>query len=440
MTISRREFLQVVGATAALGPVLASRLGAQGAEIVRHASIGASGMAWADIESFASHPAFRLVAVADVDTARMGQVKSRFPDARVYQDWRELLKKEHKQLDSINVSTPDHMHAPIAMAAMRQGLHVYVQKPLAATVREVRKLADHARRHRVLTQMGIQVSSMPSQRMPEEVFRTGIIGKIKEVHAFCEKGWGDEALIPDGTDPVPPALDWNGWLGVGPDRPYKEGVYHPAEWRKRLGFGTGTLGDMGCHIFTPPYRALELTAPTTITSHGPAPNRDNWPLRARVHYVFPGTRWTAGPALDFWWYDGAERPPESVLSLVGDRMPRTGSVWVGTEGTLVLPHMAPQWFLLPEARMEAVNVPELPPRDHYHEFLDGVRTKQTTPLSTAFQFSGPLTEAVLLGTVAMRVAGETLSWDARKMKFRGHDAANRHLERTPRRGWKQKGL
>jgi predicted dehydrogenase len=441
MTISRREFLQVVGATAAFGPMLAPRLGAaQAADVVRHAGIGASGQAWSDLESFATHPNFKLVAVADVDLARTAQVKAAFPEARIYQDWRELLEKERKNLDSINVSTPDHMHAPIAMAAMRQGLHVYVQKPLAATVREVRKLTEHARKHRTLTQMGIQVSSMPSQRIPEAVFRTGIIGKVKEVHAFCEKGWGDSGLIPEGTDPIPQGLDWNGWLGAGAERPFKAGVYHPAEWRKRLGFGTGTLGDMGCHIFTSPYRALGLTAPTAITSHGPAPNKDNWSLNGKVHYVFPGTQWTAGPAIDFWWYDGTEVPPDSVRSLVGDRMPKTGSVWIGTEGTLVLPHMSPPWFLLPEAKMDAVKVPELAERDHYHEFIDGVRTKQKTPLSAGFEFSGPLTEAVLLGTIAMRLPGETLTWEARKMKFKGHDAANHHLEQKPRKGWKQKGL
>jgi predicted dehydrogenase len=441
LTLSRREFLQVVGASAVLSPTLASAaFRPDDATVVRHASIGASGMGWADLGSFATHPAFRLVAIADVDQTRTEQALAKFPGVRVYQDWRELLEREKKNLDSVNVSTPDHMHAAIAMAAMRKGLHVYVQKPLSSTIREVRKLTEYAREHRVLSQMCIQVSSMPSQRVPEAVFRSGIIGKIKEVHAFCEKGWGDEALIPEGADPVPPTLDWNGWLGVAEERPFKQGVYHPAEWRKRVGFGTGTLGDMGCHIFTPPYRALGLTAPTTVTSHGPAPNRDNWPLRARVHYVFPGTQWTAGPTLDFWWYDGDQPAPDAILSLVGDRMPKTGSVWVGTDGTLVLPHMAPSWFVLPDAKMNAAPAPELVERDHYHEFLDGVRARQATPLSAGFQFSGPLTEAVLLGTVAMRVPGETLTWNARKMRFDDHDAANRHLRRKPRRGWTVKGL
>jgi predicted dehydrogenase len=443
MPITRRRFLQGLAATAAAGPVLISSraAGAQAApQIVRHASIGASGMAWSDIQSFAKHPAFRLVAVADVDLARTDHVKQAFPEARLYQDWRELLRKERDNLDSINVSTPDHMHATVAMAAMRKGLHVYVQKPLAATVREVRQLTEYARGHHVLTQMGIQVSSMPSQRIPEAIVRNGSIGKVREVHTFCEKAWGDEQLIPEGADPVPSTLDWNGWLGVAAERPFKAGVYHPAEWRKRLGFGTGTLGDMACHIFSPPYRALGVTAPLTITSYGPAPNRDNWPLRSRVKYVFSGTPLTAGETIDFWWYDGDEHPPDSVMSLVGERMPKTGSVWIGTEGTLVLPHMDPPWFLLPAEKFETLHVPELPPRDHYAEFLDAVLTKQRTQPSAGFQYSGPLAEAVVLGTVAMHFPEQTLTWQAQSMKFKGHDDANDLLRRKPRKGWKQRGL
>jgi len=443
MTVSRREFLQGLAAAGVIGPVLASgRIHAAADEIVRHASIGASGQAWDDIESFATHPAFRLVAVADVDTSRVEKVKAAFPDARIYQDWRELLRAERTNLDSINVSIPDHMHASAAMAAMRMGLHVYCQKPLAGTVREVRKLTEYARAHRVLTQMGIQLSSMSAQRIPEAVVGTGVIGKIREVHAFYASTWGDEGLIAEGADPVPTSLDWSGWLGVAPERPFKQGVYHPEEWRKRVGFGAGTLGDMGCHLFGPPYRALGLTAPQSVTSHGPAPTRDNWGIRSRVHYVFPGTPMTAGPTLDFWWYDGGEKPPDSVLSLVGDRMPGTGSVWLGTEGTLVLPHdwKRPAWFLLPSEKFPSVPVPEPPPRDHYHEFLDAVRTRQTSPLSAGFHYSGPLTEAVLLGTVAMHFPGETLAWTAGTMTFNDHKASDALLSRAPRTGWEQEGL
>lgn len=183
----RREFLKAVAAAAAASPFLSPRPVLARAATLRHASFGASGMALADIHSFKGHPAFDLVAVADVDLAKTEKVKAEFPDVRVYQDWRELLRAEKGRLDSVNVSTPDHMHAPIAMAAMRQGLPVYVQKPLAATVHETRRLAEYARSHRIVTQMGIQISSAPSQRLAEALVAKGAIGKIREVHTFCDK-------------------------------------------------------------------------------------------------------------------------------------------------------------------------------------------------------------------------------------------------------------
>ncbi len=446
MSLTRRNFLKSVAAGVAVAPWLdSSRLFAADAAKVRHASIGASGMALSDITSFAKHPAFELVAVADVDLGRVDRIKELFPQARIYQDWRELLGKERQNIDSINVSTPDHMHAPIAMAAMREGLHVYVQKPLASTIREARKLADYARGHRIVSQMGIQISSAPSQRAFETMIRAGVIGKIREMHTFCDKSWGAVGLLPGTSSPVPPTLDWDKWIGVSETRPYQEGVYHPAEWRRRVGFGTGTLGDMGCHIFSPPFRALGLTAPLTVTSHGPAPSADNWAVKARVHYVYPGSPLTAGNTVDLWWYDGEERPPDQVLSIAGDRTPKTGSIAIGTEGALVLPHIADP-FLLPAEKFAAYERPAIEPRDHYFEFLEKVtaaqaaRGGQAPQASANFSYAGPLTESVLLGNVAAWYPGETLQWDAGGMKIKGQNGAKRHIERHYRKGWPHKGL
>ena len=291
---SRRQFLRSVSAAAVVAPYFWIPTRAQ-TRMVRHASFGAGGQALSDINQFAKHPAFDLVAVADVDLCRLDRVLDRFPKARVYQDWRELLKKEGGRLDSVNVSTPDHMHALQAMEAMRQGKHVYVQKPLANTLRETRMLTEYARKARVISQMGIQVSSEEPQRYGEWLVRSGIVGKIREVHTFSNKNWGDDKPLRDGVDQVPPTLDWNQWLGVADSRPFKRSVYHPGEWRRRVGFGTGTLGDMGCHIYSPPYRALKLTAPTKVTSHGPTPSAESWAIKAKVHLVYPGTEYTAGP-------------------------------------------------------------------------------------------------------------------------------------------------
>jgi predicted dehydrogenase len=404
---------------------------------VRHASIGASGQALYDIRSFAKHPAFDLVAVADVDLCVIPRVQELFPRVRVYQDWRELLKREKGRIDSINVSTPDHMHAAIAMPAMRQGLHVYVQKPLAATLREVRAMTELARRARVVSQMGIQTSSTVPQRLGEAIVRSGTIGKIVEVHTFSNKNWGREGEAPSGSDPVPPALDWDQWVGVAQERPYRKGAFHPGEWRRCVDFGTGTLGDMGCHIYSPPYRALGLTAPVRVTAHGPQPTRDHWAVRARVHLGYPATPITAGQTVDVWWYDGGETPPPAIVERAGGKLPDQGTVFVGTDGTLVLPH-GNQPVLHPVEKFANARLPEVAPRDHYAEFLDAVLAGGTC--SAAFDYAGPLTESVLMGNVAARTPGQTLEFDARALRFTNHAEANQHLTRSYRKGWGVKGI
>ena len=197
-SLSRRRFLQTVAATTAVAPFISIRPGAAGPTL-RHASIGASGQAFSDLKSFATHPSFELVAVADVDLCRFEALQQAFPKARVSQDWRELLEKEHTRIDSVNVSVPDHMHCLVAMEAMKRGKPVYVQKPLCNTLREVRLLTEEARRRRLTTQMGIQVSSSKQQRYGEALVRSGIVGKIREVHTFSNKSWGDEKPLPSGS-------------------------------------------------------------------------------------------------------------------------------------------------------------------------------------------------------------------------------------------------
>jgi hypothetical protein len=439
-TISRRKFLQGIAASAAMAPFLSVPLRGETAAKVRHASIGTANQAFSDLRSFARHPAFDLVAVADVDLCAVAPLQERFPQIRIYQDWRELLKHE-KTIDSINVSVPDHIHAVVAMEAMKRGKHVYCQKPLACTLHEVRTMTETARKRRVLTQMGIQISSATPQRLGEAIARSGIVGKIKEVHLTCAKAWGDDAPIPDGSDPVPPTLNWDWYLGANEPRPFHKGLYHPSNWRKRVGFGTGTLGDMGCHIFSPPYRALKLTAPISITSEGPAPTAQNWATRARLHYVFPGTEFTADKTLDLWWYDGGEAPPARVLEAVGlDKLP-DGGVLIGTEGVLHLPHMH-EPKILPADRATAATEKvaqlqqEIQARDHYGEFLDAVLARGSVMPSTNFDYAGPLTEAVILGNIAARFPNETLEFDSRTLSFPKKPEANAYVGRAYRKGWK----
>jgi predicted dehydrogenase len=436
-TVSRRKFLQTVAAGAAAAPFLSVRRGAA-APMLRHASIGASGQAFGDLMSFAKHPAFDLVAVADVDLARFERVQQRFPKVRVYQDWRELLHKEHANIDSVNVSIPDHMHCLVAMEAMKRGKPVYVQKPLCNTLHETRMLTEYARRKRLTTQMGIQVSSTRTQRYGEALVRSGIVGKIREVHTFSNKSWGDDKRLPEGSDPVPAPFDWDEWLGVNAPRPFKKTVYHPGEWRRRVGFGTGTLGDMGCHIYSPPYRALELTSPVSVTAYGPSPSAESWATKARVKLTYPGTQYTADKTVDVWWYDGGELPPEALREPVGSRFPDQGSLVIGTDGTIVLPH-GPEPFVLPDAKMAALPQIDLPERDHYAEFIDVVLAGGRQKCSANFDYAGPLTESVIIGNVAAHFPGETLEFDARALAFPRKPEANQYLTRTYRSGWNPKG-
>jgi predicted dehydrogenase len=438
-SISRRKFLQGVAATAAVAPFLSLQARGQTPTKVRHASIGTSGQAFSDLRSFAKHPAFELVAVADVDLCVIAPLQEKFPTVRIYQDWRELLKRE-QTIDSVNVSVPDHIHAIVSMEAMKRGKHVYCQKPLACTLHEVRTMTETARKRKLLTQMGIQISSTSPQRLGEAIARSGIVGKIKEVHAVCAKAWGDDQPIPDGSDPVPPTINWDWYLGANEPRPFKKGVYHPGNWRRRVGFGTGTLGDMGCHIFSPPYRALALTSPISVTSEGQAPSAQNWATKARLHYVFPGTEYTADKTVDFWWYDGGEQPPARILEAAGVEKVPDGSVVIGTEGVLLLPHMRePQILPADKATAAADKVAQLraaiQDRDHYAEFLDAVLARGKLMPSTNFDYAGPLTESVILGNIAARFPNETLAFDAKTLTFPQKKEANAYVGRTYRKGW-----
>src|SRR5262249_38766763 len=236
---------------------------------------------------------------------------------KIYQDWRQLLDKE-KNLNSVNVSTPDHMHAPITMRALLRGLHVYTQKPLTQTIYEARQLTKVARDKKVVSQMGIQIHSHEIHRTVVATIQAGAIGKVKEVHSWSGKHWGDRDPLPRRKDKVPDKLNWDFWLGVAASRPFLAGYYHPANWRKRLDFGTGTFGDMGCHILDPVYGSLALTAPKSVRAEAGAPTAESWGLDSQVRYVFPGTKYTTD-TLTLYWYDGNARPPADVKALIGKR-------------------------------------------------------------------------------------------------------------------------
>ncbi len=407
-------------------------------ETIYHASFGASGMAFADIGSLTENKHLKLVAVADVDLKRTAEVRKRFPNVKIYQDWRELLDKE-KNLNSVNVSTPDHMHAPISMRALQQGLHVYTQKPLTQTLYEARQLTRVAKEKKLVTQMGIQIHSHPIHRQVVATIQAGAIGKVKEVHSWSGKQWGDPKPRPDRRDPVPQGLNWDYWLGVAAERPFiGNGYYHPANWRKRLDFGTGTFGDMACHILDPVYGSLALTAPVSVQSlEKEMPNADNWSLNVHVKYTFPATAHTTDP-LVLHWYNGHDRPPGEVRTLLGGRkLNDQGSIYLGTEGVLYSPYIAAP-VLLPAEKFKDYKLPPLSGNDHYAQFVEACRGNDKT--SAPFAYSGPLTEMVLLGCLATRFPEKALQWDAAKLTVTNESAANQFVRRRYRKGWEVEGL
>ena len=434
--ITRRAALKRMAGMGIAAPfVFRAYAGAAPSETVNHASFGANGQALSDIRSLTAGKNLKLVAVAEVDLSRAAEVKKLFPDVKVYQDWRELLDKE-KSLDSVNVSTPDHMHCPITLRAMRQGLNVYTQKPLARTIYEARRLTETAREKKLVSQMGIQIHSHPVHRTVVATIRDGAIGKVKTVHSWSGKQWGDRKPRPDRVDPVPPDLNWDFWLGVAAERPFLSGYYHPAEWRKRLDFGTGTFGDMGCHILDPVFGSLALTSPNLVTSEGGAPNADCWGLDSAVRYDYPGTPYTT-ETFTLFWYDGARRPPAETTALIGDlALSDQGSIYVGTEGVLYSPYIADP-VLLPAEKFKDYKVPKQDGRDHYLQFVEAVRGNGKT--SAPFDYAGPLTETVLLGCLATRFPKTPLKWDAKNMQMDVKEA-NEFVRPHYRKGWEVEGI
>jgi hypothetical protein len=425
-SLSRRQFL-ATGSALALG----ARIAAGQDKKLRHAAVGCGGMGGADLGAISSHPAVQVVALCDVDLNSLNAAAKKFPNAKPYRDYRKMFAEIGSEIDTVNVGTPDHMHAAAAMTAMNLGKHVYVQKPLTHDVWEARKLAEAARAKKVQTQMGIQVHSAREYRLAVKVIQDGAIGKVREIHSWSNKKWGFDGPRPEGSDPVPQNLDWDLWLGTAPDRPFKRGLYHPGNWRKWTDFGCGTMGDMAIHILDPVAGAVALTQPRTILSESDPPPKESFSTKNKVKYVFPGTKFTVDP-LPLTWYDGDAMPATTGWPV--EKLPDQGSMFVGEKGFMLLPHVsAPKLF-----GVDGYAMPAVEGANHWHQWVDACLGKGTP--SANFDYAGPLTEFVLLGVIANRVPGKTLTWHAAEMKLEGSPEAAALLRRTYRKGWEVDGL
>jgi len=438
--ISRRQFLGSAAAVAAFTivprPVLGGRRNVPPSEKLNIACIGIGGMGASDSQQVSTE---NIVALCDVDWKQAAATFEKFPNARKYRDFRKMLDAEDKNIDAVTVSTPDNTHAVAAATAMAMGKHVYCQKPLAHDIYEVRMLTQLARKHKAVTQMGIQLHAMVCIKLLVEIIKSGMIGHVRRVDIWSNKSWGG-GTRPAETPPVPEWLDWDLWLGPAPERPYHP-AYLPGNWRRWWDFGTGTLGDMGCHIIDPAYWALDLGYPTSVEAQAGPFNNETYPEATIVRWEFPARG--SLPPVTVTWYDGANNPPRPPELEENRRLPDQGGLYYGEKGTILAPHMdGPR--LIPESKMKEFKLPpQLFPRDvdHYQEWIRACKGGPT-PLAN-FDYSGPLTETILLGNVAacagqppnVSVGGQKLSWDGPNLKVINLPEANKYLRREYRRGW-----
>ncbi|NJN05158.1 MAG: Gfo/Idh/MocA family oxidoreductase [Rhodobacteraceae bacterium] len=408
------------------------------------AGVGVGGKGAGDVSSTAVNN--HVVALCDVDDNTLSGSLAKYPGAKTYNDWRRML--EQKDIDAVTVSTPDHMHAPVAMAAMQLGKHVYVQKPMSHTIYEARQLTAAARRHGVVSQMGNQNHSGPGYRTVVKAVQNGVIGKVKEAHAWSNRPiWPQGQTRPTGNDPAPKHLHWDLWLGVAPYRPFVDGKddgkgkrargpYHPFNWRGYLDWGVGALGDMGCHIIDPVFWSLGLAAPARVWSEGPVTNGETFPEWEIIRYEFPATRYTAGNGVTMTWHDGGKRPADALFPGVEKaKIPTNGCLFIGEKATLLCEHGRTPVLLGDAAgtTLEAV-----PGDDHYQQWANACKGNGVA--TGSFDYSGPLTETVLLGTIAVRYPNQKLDWDSSKLKITNVAGANQFVHKKYRAGWEVKGL
>jgi len=446
--LSRRSVLRgTAGAVAAFtfvpGHVLGRNGGPSANEKLNIAAIGSGGMGAGNIRGCSTE---NIVALCDVDDARAAGTFNKFPNARKYKDFRVMLDKEDKNIDAVIVATPDHTHAVAAMACIKRRKHVYVQKPLAHSLYEVRMLTEAARKYNVQTQMGNQGHSSNEIRLLCEWIQDGAIGPVREVYAWSDRPvgghpWSDFPVIarPKETPPIPKTLDWDLWLGPVKHRPYHP-IYCPLSWRGWWDFGTGALGDMGCHILDPTFWALKLGSPTRVeaatTHYKPEIASETYPRASMIRYEFPARG--DMPPVKLTWFDGRLMPPRPRDLEPGRNLGTNGALLMGDKGTIMHgSHGAGGVRIIPETKMRAYKrPPQTLPRVNGRHEQDWVRAcKDGKPASSNFEYGGPLTEMVLLGVLAMRLKNTPLEWDAENLKVTNCDEAAQYVKPAFREGW-----
>ena len=442
--LSRRQFVGAAATVAAFTVVPRSVLGGAGdtapSDKVNVAAIGAGGMGAGNTNACAGAGA-NIVALCDVDWGRAGGQFKKYPNAKPYKSFVEMLDKENKNIDAVIVATPDHMHAIASIAAMRRGKHVYCQKPLTRLVSEARAMTEAARRYKVVTQMGNQGHSGDGVRDICEWIWAGVIGEVKEVHA-----WTNRPIWPQGIDrpkevhEIPSTLDWNLWLGPAPERPYNR-CYAPFAWRGWWDFGGGALADMACHVLDPVFWALKLKYPVSVEASCTPVNNETFPLASMVHYEYPARE--GMPAVKVHWYDGGLKPQRPDLLEITRPLDQESSnvLFIGSKGVLRCGEYGGGPQLLPYERHREF-MKNRPPQTlkrittgHEGNWLEAIRTGGQA--TSHFDYAGPFTEMVTMGNLAIRPenVGKKLLWDGENMRVTNDEKANDYVQMHYREGW-----
>jgi len=447
---SRRNFIRKAGFTfAALTIVRRQVLGGPGytppSEKITLAGVGVGGVGHGQLQA-CEKQGCQIVALCDVDEQYAGKSYRRWPQARRYRDYREMLQSE-KDIDAVYVGTPDHSHAVIVVAALRKRKHVCCVKPLTRTIAETRRVVEVAQKAEVATQVTASPNSTENGCRTCEMIWDGAIGDVREVHIWSNRPlWPQGMLRPPGADPVPHTLDCELWIGPAPIRPFKNewppdhlalqllvnrnvrpAVYHPWNFRGWWDFGTGALGDMGCHHFNIPKKALKLGHPASVSATATKVTAETAPLASIVTWEFPARE--GMPPLKAVWYDGGVKPPRPVELEPGRTLPAEGVLYIGDKGKMLGSR------LIPEAKMKAYKMPPKTLQRRggtWSEWAEAIRGGQ--PAACRFDWAGPLTELVLLGNIAIRT-GKHLIWDGENMRFTNDEEANKYVSQPYRSGW-----
>jgi predicted dehydrogenase len=467
---SRREFLKKAGLGIGSFYIVPRHVLGKGfiapSDKLNIMGVGGGGKGHSDILYSYNKGSENIVSVVDVDFNRAAEILKILPsNVAKYKDWREALEKEKNNIDAVIVSTPDHQHAAITLAAMQLGKHVYTQKPLTHNVAEARMLTEAAQKYKVVTQMGNQGSSNDGLRVLQEWFDAGLIGTVKRVHIWTDRPvWPQGIPTPTGKFEVPADFPWDLWLGPAPTRDFHPTAYHPFKWRGWWDFGTGALGDMGCHLLDGPFKILGLGYPTEVQCSVGSTFLKDWvpeylpdscPPSSKITFKYPKTA-KNNSDVEIIWYDGGIRP--DIPAEWGDEpLWSNGVIWEGTKGKMANELYNQNPTLLPKSRMQEADVKAVKPTlarienqagGHNYHWVKACKAGYgKLQLSSPFELAGPLTEMILIGNLAIRSymmmegkgkfpGRKKLNWDSSSMKITNFDPANQFVSRKYREGWK----